>query len=354
MVRYPLARRAAPAARPNRMISAIHSKLRAGLLVAVVACSSGCSSGPALHLPLTSEGNVQLPRDTSQPAIDLLTVDARNGRLYVPHASNSALDVVDANADKYIGSVQGVSGIKAVALTSDPNIVFTSNGGDGSLSVVDVQAMTVLSTIKVGGAPDAIAYDPVHATIVDSLGSDNRVAFVDEMTRKLAGTLSLPGSPELMAVDPTKGQIFLSINDKAEVVVIDPVSRSIVKTYKGCDINSPTGLAYDADRQRLFVVNSIIHSANVVSVVDVLVDRCLGTIDIDHSPDQAAFNPHRHHLYVANGGSNNLSVIDSDSLKPLGVIGTARQAGTVAADPTNDRVFVAAPIAGLIAVYHDP
>jgi YVTN family beta-propeller protein len=330
-------------------------RIISGCLVATAMLSAAaCSSSPALRLPLTYVGNIQLPRDTSVPAIDLLTLDARNARLYVPHESNNALDIVDANSDTYIGSVPGLAGIKAIALTSDPNIVFTSNGGDGSVAVVDVQAMKVVGSISVGGAPDAIAYDPVHATVVDSVRGPDQLAFIDEKTRSLAGTLSLPGSPELMAIDPLKGQVFLSIHDRSEVVVVDPVSRSIAPTLKGCSINSPTGLVYDADRQRLFVVNSIAHSANVVSVIDVLLDQCLGSVDVDHAPDQAAFNPHVHHVYVANAGSNNLSVIDSASLKPLGVIGTGRQSASVAADPSNDRVYVAAQIAGVIAVYHDP
>jgi YVTN family beta-propeller protein len=336
------------------MISAIRTATIGCLLVATAAGASACTSGAALPLPLTFLGNIQLPRDSTLPSIDLLTLDPRTGRLYVPHGSNNSLDVIDANSKTYVGSVPGVAGVKGIALTSDPNIVFTSNGGDGSVSVVDIKAMKVLSNITVGGSPDAIAYDPVHALVVDSLGSDNSVAFLNETTRKVVGTLSLPGAPELMAVDTTQGRLFLAINDKDEVVVIDPVSRSIVKTYKGCDIKSPTGLAYDPDRQRLFVANSIPHSANVVSVIDVLLDHCLGSVDLQHSPDQAAFNARLHHLYIANAGSNNLSVIDTDSLKPLGIVGTGRQAGTVAADPTNDRVFVAAATAGLIAVYSDP
>jgi YVTN family beta-propeller protein len=335
-------------------MSAIRTATLGCLLAAIIAGASGCTSGAAVPQPLTFLGNIQLPKDTTLPSIDLLTLDPRNGRLYVPHGSNNAVDIIDAKSKTYVGSVPGVAGIKGIALTSDPNIVFTSNGGDGSVSVVDVKAMKVLSNIKVGGSPDAIAYDPVHALVLDSLGSANSVAFLDETTRKVLGTLSLPGSPELMTVDIAQGLLFLSINDKDEVVVIDPVSRSIVKTYKGCDIKSPTGLVYDPDRQRLFVMNAIPHTANVVSVLDVLLDRCLGSVDVQNSPDQAAFNSHLHHLYVANGGSNNLSVIDSDSLKPLGIVGTGRQAGTLAADPTSDRVFVAAARAGIVAVYHDP
>jgi YVTN family beta-propeller protein len=127
-----------------------------------------------------------------------------------------------------------------------------------------------------------------------------------------------------------------------------------LKTYKGCDIKAPTGVVLDPDNQRLFVADAIVHTANVASVVDVLLDKCLGTVDIDHGPDQAAFNGHLHHLYVANNGSNNLSVIDTVSLKPLGVVGTGKLAATVAADPATDTVWVAVARAGIIAEYHDP
>jgi YVTN family beta-propeller protein len=203
-----------------------------------------------------------------------------------------------------------------------------------------------------GTSADAIDYDPVHGLILVSLDSNN-LGFIDEKTRKEAGKMTLPGKPELRAFDK-QGMVFQAINDKDEVLLIDPVTRSIVKTYKGCDIKSPTGVAFDPDQQRLFVANSVAHTANEVSVIDVLVDRCIGTIDLEHSPDQAAFNSHLHHLYVANAGSNNVTVIDTVALKPLGVVGTGKGSATIAADPVTDTVWVAAARSGIIAKYHDP
>ena len=338
--------------KPSGIMSAIRRAVSFLALLGMLATASACAQSP-LKLPLTFQHNIQLPRDSGPPAIDLLTVDSRNHRLYVPHGSNNAMDIVDTSSEKYIGSVLDLPGIKGIALSADPNIVFTSNGSDGSVSIVDVSAMKILGNIKLGTSADAIAYDPVDGIVIVSIEGDT-LAFIDEKTRKEAGKLPLGGKPELMAVNPQNGQVYLAINDKDRVVLVDPVSRSILKTYKGCDIKSPTGLVFDPDQQRLFVANAIPHSANVVSVVDVLLDRCLGSVDIDHSPDQATFNGHLHHMYTANAGSNNVSVIDTVSLKPLGVIGTGRQAGTIAADASSDLIFVAVARAGLIAIYHDP
>ena len=68
----------------------------------------------------------------------------------------------------------------------------------------------------------------------------------------------------------------------------------------------------------------------------------LGACDIDPSVKQT------------NSGTSNLSVIDTVSLKPLGVNGTGHAAHSIAADPTTDLVYVGVERAGIIAVYHDP
>ena len=333
------------------MISAI---LRIRFLLAplaMLAMLAACSAEP-LNVPLTFQKNIQLPKDVGSPAIDLLTLDSGAGRLYVPHGSANTLEIIDVKSAKIIGSVPNLPGIKGIALSSDPNVVFTANGSDGSVSVVDVKLLKVLDNIKMGTSADAIDYDPVYGLVLVSLDS-KILGVIDEKTRKETGKMPLPGKPELRAIDK-QGQVFQAINDKDEVLLIDPVARSVVKTYKGCDIKSPTGVAFDPDQQRLFVANAIPRTANEVSVIDVLVDRCLGTIDVDHSPDQVAFNSHLHHVYVANAGSNNVTVIDTVNLKPVGVVGTGKQAATIAADSITDTVWVAAARSGIIAKYHDP
>jgi DNA-binding beta-propeller fold protein YncE len=308
---------------------------------------SACSDSP-LKPPLTFVQNIQLPRDTTTPSIDLLALDPRSGRLYVPHGSNSALDIVDTKAGRLIGSVPQLPGVKGVAVTSDPDLVFTSNS-TGTVSVVNARSLSVVKTIQVGGSPDAIDYDPVHDSVVVSLGSGQAVVFIDRTSYKELGRVKLPkGKLELMAVDGQAGRVFVAIRDLDEVVVID--GGTFETSYlRGCDIKAPTGLAYDPVQGRLFIA-----STKQLNIVDTVLEKCLGAVDLGSGTDQIAFNPHTHHVYAANAGSRNVSIVDSPSLKPLGIVGTGRQAATLATDPTTDRIYVAVALAGIIAVYHDP
>jgi DNA-binding beta-propeller fold protein YncE len=333
---------------PGKIVNGLFRRAVVAICVLILSgCSPGAQADP-LKPPLTDAGNIQLPKEASRPAFDLLTLDPRNGRLYVSHSSVKTLEVIDARARKLIGRVPGVGSIKAIALTKDPNIVYTSDAA-GTVGVVDVQGLKLKQKLDLGGSPDAIDYDPIHDIVMVGLVSDKKVAFIDATAMKLLGTMALPGSPELMTVDQKSGLAYLAIHDLNEVVEVDSSTRSIVKTLKGCDIKAPTGLAYDPDQGLLFVANS----ANL-SIIDVVIEQCRGGIDIGHGTDQIAFNQHLHHVYTADGGSRYVSVIDTVSLKPLGVFGTGPEAATVATDPTTDMVYVMVARAGIVATYHDP
>ena len=329
------------------MISGILNRQLA-IVLFLTTCLASCSPANPLQPPLTTKGNIRLPADTGPSSVDLLTVDPRVHRLYVPHSSRSALEVIDTDQMRVVASVTGLPEIKGIALTSEPNTVFTSEG-TGTVSVIDVSSAQVVDTIQTAGSPDAIVYDQPKDLVAVSLGDAKKLAFIDRSTHKVTGTADLPGNPELMSVDPKSGDVYISIHDKDEIGVVDPTTLEVNPIYKGCDIKAPTGIIFDDSQGLMFVA-----STKELNIVDVLVDKCKGAVDLGSGTDQIAFNAHRHHIYAANGGSQNLTVVDSQSLQPVGVIGTGPGAGTVAADPTQDNVYVAVARTGEIAVFHDP
>ena len=310
---------------------------------------SSCSDTSPIHVPLSVRGNIQLPHETvaTVPLFDLLTVDERRALLYVPHTSNSALEIVDTRRQKFVASIPGLAGVRGVALTPDPNVVFVSLSGGGAVAAVDTNAMKILGTISVNGSPDAIAYDPVDDAVLATSSGAKELTIIDRTSRKVTGTVKLPGAPELLTVDPQAGVAYVAINDKDEVAAINIASRQLTE-LRGCDIKAPTGIALD-DQGHLFVADR-----GLVSVIDVLIDKCLGSVDIGNGVDQIAVSLHTHHLYTANGGSRNLSVIDIRTFKPLGEVGTGPGGDGVAVDPTTDLVYVMVGRAGLVSVYHDP
>jgi DNA-binding beta-propeller fold protein YncE len=332
------------------MMSTIPKPLVYAALSGLAGLLAACAVSNAINLPLSDRGNIQLPADTgtTKPLFDLLTFDGRRNLLYVAHTSSSSIDIVDTRARKVLTSIPGLPGIKQIALTADPNVVFASASAAGEVALVDTKAMKVLARITVNGSPDAIEYDPIHDAAVVASSGAMELSIIDRATRKVTSTVKLPGAPELMTVDAKGGRVYVAINDKDEVAVVDLTTHQVTE-LRGCDIKAPTGIAYDGDQGRLFVADRAL-----VSVIDVVIDKCLGSIDIGNGVDQITLNPHKHHLYTANGGSRNLSVIDTISLQPLGEVGTGPSGDGVATDPATDLVYVIVGRAGIIATYHDP
>jgi DNA-binding beta-propeller fold protein YncE len=319
--------------------------LIAGLALILAACST---TDPTVH-PLTALPNIALPKDTRPPAFDLMTLDTRSDHLYLAHLSANAVEIVDVKEGKYLGSIGGTTDIKGIALSADPNIIYTSDGASQKVGKIDVAQRKLVKEIDVGGSPDAIIYDPVHDLILVSLVNIHGLALIDAKTDAVKANIALPGAPELTAIDPKTGNLYQAITDQNEVVLIDIGAQQIISTYKGCDINAPKGVAYDADQGRLFVANKA-----VLSIIDLLLDKCLGSVDIGSGSDQLAINASRHHLYVPSSGSRNMTIVDTNTFKPVGQVGTGPSACCVAVDPRTDNLYVTIGRAGILAVYHDP
>lgn len=319
------------------------------LAVGLAPSLASCSPSRPLPHPLTPTVNVQLPKEAHTPVIDLATFDTRSHHLYLAHVSNGSVDIIDTASERYIGSIDGTTDVKAIALSADPNIIYTSDGATQKVGKADVAQRKLIKEIAVGGSPDGIAYDPVRNLVLASLANTTSLAVIDAKTDTLKATIPLDGTPELSVPDPKTGNLFQVINTQNSVVEIDTSSNQILTTYKGCDLNAPKGIVYDADQGRLFVANK-----GTLSIIDLLIDKCMGSVDVGSGADQVAFDPTRHHVYVANSGSRTLSVIDSNTFKPLGEVGTGPGAGNVAVDPATGKVYVTIGRAGIVAVYHDP
>jgi hypothetical protein len=62
-------------------------------------------------MSLKRVGHVALPSNRGHGGFDHADVHAGSNRLYVPHTSNDALDVIDCSRDRYVESVPGDPGV---------------------------------------------------------------------------------------------------------------------------------------------------------------------------------------------------------------------------------------------------
>jgi YVTN family beta-propeller protein len=267
---------------------------------------------------------------------DYLAVDPLTHALYVTHGTR--VEVIDTQSGKSIGSLTGLKGTHGVAFDKAGKYGYVSDGAANAVVVFDRHSRQVVATIPAGTNPDGILYEPVTATIWAFNGRSHNATVIDASQNKVTGTVDLPGKPEFPAADG-KGTIFVNIEDKNEIVRLDAKSKQSTATWSLSPLESPSGLAIDTTRRRLFAVCDGKHMA----VVNADTGKVVATPDIGEGPDAAAFDA-KNGLAFSSNGDGTLTVVKEkspDSFTVVQTLETQKGARTMALDPSTGRIYLA-------------
>jgi DNA-binding beta-propeller fold protein YncE len=305
------------------------------LLLATVL--GGCATGTA---PVHATAPLRLAeqwRVGGDGGWDLLAFDESQHRLFVTRGDR--VEVIDTRSGTLVGTIAGTSGVHGVALAPDLGRGYTSNGKTHSVTEFDLKTLKVVAEAPVSGMnPDSILYVPTRHLLITFNGRSHDASVLDARSLKIVATLPLPGAPEL-AVDDGAGQVFVNIeSEPGQIARIDlkALAVSAIWSLPSCD--SPTGLAFDSTRHRLFSACA----AKVMAVTDSRDGHAVARIAIGEHPDGAGFDPVRR-LVVSSNGEGSLTVAHEDTADSFAVVQTLptqRGARTMTLDARSGRIYL--------------
>jgi DNA-binding beta-propeller fold protein YncE len=267
---------------------------------------------------------------------DYVSVDEKRHRLYVSRGDH--VQVVDTISGKVAGDLPGTAGVHGIAIAGDLGLGFTSNGRADTVTVFDLDTLAVVDTIKVtGSSPDAILYEPFSKRVLTFNGRSANVTAIDAKTRKVIGTLAVSGKPEF-AVTDGHGRVFVNIEDRNAVAVIDMAAFTVARQWSLGSCDSPTGLAIDRRRERLFSVcgneKMIALDARTGSVLQELaIGAGVDGVEFDAGPG----------LVFSSNGDGTVTVVKADEAGRYSVaetVATQKRARTLALDSTTHRIYL--------------
>jgi YVTN family beta-propeller protein len=266
---------------------------------------------------------------------DYLVSDDAAHRLYIAH--NSRVEVIDTTTGKSIGAITGLKSTHGVALNPDGKIGYISDGAGNAIVVFDRADLSVKATVPAGTNPDGIAFEPQTKTVWAFNGRSSNISVLDAASNAVVATVPLPGKPEFPQVDE-HGSVFVNIEDKNEIVKLDAASRKPVATWALSGCESPSGMAIDRDKHRLFSVCD----GGKMAVVDYDTGKVLGLAAIGDSPDAAGFDPKHGLAFSSNGGDGTLTIVDTSNagFPALQTVKTEKGARTMALDASTGRIYL--------------
>jgi DNA-binding beta-propeller fold protein YncE len=268
---------------------------------------------------------------------DYLTVDGPARRLYVSRSTH--VMVMDLDSDKVVGDIPDTSGVHGIAIASDLNRGYTSNGKADTSTIFDLKTLNILGQVKTGANPDAIVYDPASKRVFTFNGRSHDATVFDALSGKIVRTIALGGKPEFAVADG-KGLVYVNIEDTGEVVEIDGLNARELRRFslKPCD--EPAGMGLDSEHGRVF---SGCHN-RIMTVLDTKAGKLIASLPIGEHVDGNGFDPGTGLAFSSNGDGT-LTVAAEVSPGAFEVVETvATQFGsrTMAVDPLTHNIYLPA------------
>jgi len=302
---------------------------RCWMLLAVAAL---CVAAEAPGFKLTKKYPV-----SGDGGFDYIVFDNSSNRLYVSHGTQ--VDVLDANSGKAVGKIENTPGVHGVAIVPNLHRGFTTNGGDSTISVFDTETFKTLKTISVPKDPDFVFYDPQTKRVLVCHGDGAAITEIDPEKETVIGKIDLGGGAEAAVVDG-KGTGFVNLEESATVVSFDPKSLAVKQKWPITGCKTPTGLAMDVSKSRLFIGCR----SKVLAVMDSSNGKVITTLPIGDRVDAVAFDPDNNLIFASNGDGT-VSVVrqkSANEYESVGDIQTQRSAKTMAFDSKTKRLFLSA------------
>lgn len=214
---------------------------------------------------------------------DLLSIDPVGRRIYIARSNRTM--IVDADTGRLIGEIPG-SGVHGVAIATDANRGFITNGKDNTVTIFDLKTLAVVGTAKTGNKPDAIIYDPASNHVFVCNNGSTNLTVLAPADGKFEATIEVGGAPELVAVDG-KGRLYTNLEDKNELGVVDTMALKALAHWPLAPGEGPSGVAVDAEHHR---VVSVCHDSKTMEVLDTDTGKVVASLPIGAGADGAAYD----------------------------------------------------------------
>ena len=252
-------------------------------------------------------------------------------RFYFSNEADHTLDVVSGKT---------LQVIKKITLSGRPNnIAISRNGrrvyvsivsGDGAVDVVDTASLARVKSIATRGGVHNTFVTPDGRFVIAGSIAGKTLTVIDGTTEEPLWSMDFDAGVRPMAfeksADGSTRRIFLQLSDFHGFVIVDVATRREVGRVTLPDVpaeqrhteglqGSPShGIGITPDGRTLWVNSKMNSHVYVYALPDL---APLGGVHVGDHPDWLTFTPDSRSVYIANAGSNSVSVVDVASRKEV-------------------------------------
>lgn len=281
----------------------------------------------------------------------------------VVNPDSSSLSILDARSNQRVAEVALGGTPQTVAVSDDTAYVAMRERG---VAVVDLARRSIRATIP--GFVDAFGVAVAHDRFYVSDHGAARVRVFDRETLAGLGEVITESHPRGLAVDGAGTAVYVTHFRSGRLSIIDPVMltvRSVVPVL--ADANLSQSVTLSGDGRRAYLPQTRSNATNpallfdttlfpIVTVIDLAIGQTLDrerfSLDVVDRPVNMPLDAviAGGKLYVANAGSEDVSVIDLEKRSAVAHIAVAKNPRGIAVSPDEQRLYVNNVLSGTVSV----
>jgi YVTN family beta-propeller protein len=251
-------------------------------------------------------------------------------RYYISNEAESTLDVADTKTLKVTRSIPLTGHPNNISISKDGRRVYVAIAvAPGAVDVIDTTSLERVKSIPVKGAVHNTYVTPDGKYVVAGSIPSKTITVIDSQTETPAWSLTMDAGIRPMTfstnADGSTKWIFVQLSGFNGFAVVDFASHKEINRITLPNLphgkepftvggNESHGMAITSDGKTL-IVNSRLNTAiYAYSLPDL---KLLGSCEVGISPDWVTLTPDGKSAYVANAGSNSVSVVDIRSMKEV-------------------------------------
>lgn len=316
-----------------------------GILIAALTTVPAEAAGTGRIFVSTEKGNEVVVFDKDMTLVKRIPTSRRprdmhfnadKTLLYVACGDDDTIDVIDVETLEVVDSIPTGPSPEVFAFSPDEKTIYVSNEEDSRLEAIDLETRVSVQDVATGAEPEGVLVMPDGKTAYVTSEVADMVHVIDTATGAVTKNILVGTRPRRFILTPDGSELWVSCELSSEIFVIDTATNEIKGDslifvppgFREEDV-TPVGMAITKDGTKVLLS---LGRANHIAIIDakskdvlkyVLVGKRAWSVDLSSDEKTA---------YVANGLSDDVTLVDMGSMNPVKSVPVGRVPHSVVID----------------------
>jgi len=285
---------------------------------------------------------------TGTPAFAALLTGAADGEaLGITLTIHDLAGVTERSVDFLLDPVLLDASQALAASTTAPMLAYVANAGDGTISVIDLGTYEEIARWSIGDETShGLALEP--GALYAGSGAEGILVALDPFDGRELARHDAQANAHGIDRTPDGRYVFVGAGGTAEeahIVRLDTSTGELL--HAGPGLNPVGHIDTSPDGNRLYVANL---GTDTISVLATDTLRAIAVVPVGDGPNESRVTPDGQRLFVANWNSSDVSVVDTSSLTVIATVRVGEGTHGVAITPDGREAWITNRISNDIVV----